>query len=150
MSNREARVVEREVGIAPMIAHQCSERFVSETERRIRRARQIVARQRELVARFDGRNPIAVALLHNFERSAALFEETLAAYQRREILAAGPTEAVHNCKPCLPPTTPNCRERAIAAAVQPDYEEQVRAVALIMEILRKNGYHCQLAHETSH
>src|SRR5262245_40780787 len=130
MSNREAHLVEREVAIAPMSAHQCSERIVSETELRIRRARQIVARQRELVARFGGRIPIAVALLHNFERSVALFEESLAAYQRRAILAAGPTAAVHNCKPFLPPSMPNCREQAIVAAAQPDYEEQVRAVAL--------------------
>jgi hypothetical protein len=43
------------------------------------RGRQIVERQRELVAKFGEQIPIAVALLKSFESSLALFEQTLAA-----------------------------------------------------------------------
>ena len=78
MNNSEAGMPEREVGRALTAAHLRSARLVWEADRRVGRARQIVARQRDLVARVGEQVPIAVALLHTFERSLALFEEVLA------------------------------------------------------------------------
>jgi hypothetical protein len=118
--------------------------LLSEAERRVDRGRQIVARQRELVAKLGEKFPIAVALLKNFEDLLALFEKNLATYQRNEVSIAGAGQAL------VVPTTPNCLEEADATGAKLDHQERMRAVARILEILREGGYHCELDQKTLH
>src|SRR5215471_7309150 len=102
--------------------------LVSEAERRLDRGRQIVARQRELVAKLGERSPIAVALLKIFERSLAIFEEVLATNQRNEVFIARAEQAL------VAPTTPNCLEEADATRAKLDHRERMRAVARVLDI----------------
>jgi hypothetical protein len=44
----------------------------------------------------------------------------------------------------------NCREPVDATGLMRDQEEQMRAVAHIMEILREGGYHCEINQDTLH
>jgi uncharacterized protein (DUF1697 family) len=118
--------------------------LVSEAERRVDRGRQIVARQRELVAKLGEQFPIAVTLLKSFERSLALFEEVLATHQRNEVSIARAEQAL------VVPTTPNCLEEVDATGAKLDHQERMRAVARILEILREGGYHCELDQKTLH
>jgi hypothetical protein len=140
MNNSEARALGREVEGAPLAAHLRTERL----EHRIRRCRQIVARQRELVAKFGGEVPIALALLQTFESSLAIFEKTLLAHQRYEVLIARAEQAVGSSKSALEAPIPNCLEPADAIGPKLDY-------TYIMKILREGGYDCELlAQETLH
>jgi len=144
MNNSEARVVERQVGLAPMVTYlSYSGDLVLKAERRVDRGRQIVARQRELVAKLGERFPIAVALLKNFEDLLAIFERDLATHQRKEVSIARAEQAL------VAPTTPNCLEEADVTA-KLDHQERMRAVARILEILREGGYHCELDQQTLH
>ena len=145
MNDSEARVVERQVGLAAMVTYlSYSGDLVSEAERRVDRGRQIVARQRELVAKLGEQFPIAVTLLKSFERSLALFEEVLATHQRDEVSIARAEQAL------VVPTTPNCLEEVDATGAKLDHQERMRAVARILEILREGGYHCELDQKTLH
>ena len=145
MNDSEARVAERQVGPAAMVTYlSYSGDRVSEAERRVDRGRQIVARQRELVAKLGEQFPIAVTLLKSFERSLALFEEVLATRQRNEVSIARAEQAL------VVPTTPNCLEEVDATGAKPDHQERMRAVARILEILREGGYHCELDQKTLH
>src|SRR5215472_10075333 len=129
MNDSEARVVERQVGLAAIVTSlSYSGDRVSEAERRVDRGRQIVARQRELVAKLGEQFPIAVTLLKNFERSLALFEEVLATHQRDEVSIARAEQAL------VVPTTPNCLEREVAAERKPEPQARMRAVARNLEI----------------
>jgi hypothetical protein len=145
MNDSGARVVERQVGLAATVTYlSYSGDRVSEAERRVDRGRQIVARQRELVAKLGEQFPIAVTLLKNFERSLALFEEVLATHQRNEVPIARAEQAL------VVPTTPNCLEEVDATGAKLDHQERMRAVARILEILREGGYHCELDQKTLH
>jgi hypothetical protein len=140
MDNPEASVFGREVERASVAAHLRTERL----ERRIHRGRQIVARQRALVTKFGGEVPIALALLETFESSLAIFEKTLAARQRDEVLIARAEQAVRNSKAVLEAPIPNCLEPADAIGPKLDYTH-------IVKILREGGYDCELlAQETLH
>jgi hypothetical protein len=120
-------------------------------ERRVARSRQIVARQRGLVAKFGEQIPIAVALLETFERSLALHEETLAAFQRdRALTVRAEEQIVRNSKALLPTPIPNCLKPADATGPALDYQAKSLAVAHIMGILREGGYDCELAQEVLH
>jgi hypothetical protein len=145
MNDSGARVVERQVGLAATVTYlSYSGDRVSEAERRVDRGRQIVARQRELVAKLGEQFPIAVTLLKNFERSLALFEEVLATHQRNEVSIARAEQAL------VAPTTPNCLAEADATGAKLDHQERMRAVARILEILREGGYQCELDQQTLH
>jgi hypothetical protein len=103
----------------------------TEAERRVTRGREIVARQRDVIAKVGevpqavallkvGEVPQAVALLKTFEGLLALYEDILAAYQPAAgLLAESPEEA------------------------------NWRQVFRVMEILREGGYDCDLQ-QTSH
>ena len=138
-------MVERQVGLAPMVTYlSYSGDLVSEVERRVDRGRQIVARQRELVAKLGERFPIAVAILKNLEDLLAIFERDLATNQRNEVSIARAEQAL------VAPTTPNCLEEADATRAKLDHQERMRAVARVLEILRGAGYHCELDQKTLH
>jgi len=85
-----------------------------EAERRVSRGREIVSRQRDLVAKLGDGHPIAVALLNTFEALLALYEANLAASRRDEVVADNTEEA------------------------------NWRKVFRIMEILGEGGYDCDL------
>jgi hypothetical protein len=107
--------------------------FLSQQRRRVDRGRQIVARQRELVAKHGDRLPVAVALLETYERTVRLFELGLDRCERRVVLAEQSAEKV---------------VEAAEVTQKLTYQEQMRAVAHLMEVLRSGGYHCELAEET--
>jgi hypothetical protein len=88
-------------------------RYLSQAERDVVRGRKIVARQRELVARFGEQMPIAVALLQTFEGTLAQFENILAG-QRQEIRSA------RACHSGAADTT---------TALELNHQEQISAVA---------------------
>jgi len=140
-------VVEREVGQAPTAAHPRAGRLVSEAERHIVRGRQIVARQRDLVAKIGEQDaPRAVALWRTFERSLTIIEEILAAHQRNEVPTATTEQALRSSKALLVPI-PNCLEPADATG--PKLVHQVKsAAAHIMKILREGGYDCERTRST--
>jgi hypothetical protein len=116
----------------------------TEFERRVVRGRQIVARQRELAAKLGEDLPIAVALLAAYERSLALLEN---AYERSTVLTNTVDKAVRGSRALL---VANCPSPADTTGPGQDHQEGMRAVALIMEILREGGYHCELTKETMH
>lgn len=123
-----------EGGIASCLETGCAPvDVISEVERRVIRGRQIVARQRDLVAQLGGRLPMAVALLRNFETTLAISEERLAADQRQRVVTVSSQPVI-----------------ASPAATQLDDPADVRAVAHLMEILRQGGYACELAYDTLH
>ena len=103
---------------------------------RIDRARQIVERQRELVAKLGERSPIAAALLKNFESTLLLFEKCLANHGRaNELLAASEDRAVLGSKASV--AAPIEQAGADPLALE---QEQARALAHLMETLREGGY----------
>jgi hypothetical protein len=116
----------------------------TELERRVIRGRQIVGRQRELAAKLGEDLPIAIALLEIYERSLALLEN---AYARRDVLADTADEAVRAPGAFL---VANCPCPAGTTGPGQDHQERMLAVALVIEILREGGYHCELAKETMH
>ena len=140
MNGSWASVVASEVGSDPVDA--CMRAPGSEIEHRVDRARQLVARQRELVARVGEQIPNATALLKTFETTLALFEKAQAALQRSQTLRT--EQAVHSDGTVTAAPVPDCPEPGDAIRVKPDYEEQMSAVARILEILREGGYHCEL------
>jgi len=144
-----ASVVASEVGPDPMAAYPRAPRS-TEIEQRIDRGRQIVARQRELVARVGERFPAAVTLLKTFENTLALFERTHAVLQRSQTLRAEVELAVRGDGTVAAARSPNCPGPGDAIGAKPDYEEQVSAVARIIEILREGGYRCELDRGTLH
>jgi hypothetical protein len=85
-----------------------------EAERRVSRGREIVSRQRDLVAKLGDGHPIAVALLTTFEALLALYEANLATFRRDEVVADDTEEA------------------------------NWRKVFRIVEVLREDGYDCDL------
>jgi hypothetical protein len=133
MDNRRSNSVNRAVRAA---------RLVSEAERRVHRGRQIVARQREFVAKFGEQVPIALALLKNFEDLLALFERTQAL---NEALAVEAEQSVVNAAVAAPMA--RCHEPADPVALTLDHQDQTCDIDHIMEILREAGYHCELLQE---
>src|SRR4051812_32185539 len=127
MRNSEGQIFEPGVGRVPARRVLAFENAVSEAERRICRAHEIISRQRELVARLGDRMPVAAMLLENFEKSAALLEQALASYRRNEAVMA-----------------------VAAASLQQDNQQQMRDIARIMEVLRQGGFQCGLRNETLH
>jgi hypothetical protein len=95
----------------------------------------MVARQRELAAALGDEFPVAAALLETYEWRLALLEET---FQRRGSGAS------------IVDSFTNCDEPVDAINPMPDYEDQMHAVARVVEILREGGYHCEVAEETLH
>jgi hypothetical protein len=118
----------------------------TELERRVVRGREIVARQRELAAKLGEDFPLAVKLLNEFERSLALLEDI----QRREVLTNTVNKAVRGSGALLVASIPICPSPADIIGPQPDYQDRMRDVALIMDILRDAGYRCELANDTVH
>ena len=107
--------------------------LLSEQQRRVYRSRQIVARQRELVAKYGDRLPVAVALLETFERMRELFERMLDRSEPPAVRAEQPAQ-------------PKSVEAAVVTE-EMTHEGQMREVARIMEILRSGGYHCEPAED---
>ena len=148
MNGSDASTAASEVGSDPMGA--CLRGSVSEIEHHVDRARQIVARQRELVARVGERIPGAVTLLKTFESTLALFEKAQAVLQYSQTLGAEVEQAVRSDGTVAAALFQNCAEPGDAIRAKPDDEEQVSALARIMEILREGGYHCELERVTLH
>ena len=144
MNISEASVVGREGRLVPTAAFLHAPSRVSEMQRRVERGRQIVARQRELAAKFGEQSPIAVTLVKNFESCLAVFEEAQAGLQRNEALATEAEPPVVSDKAVAAARTSNCHEPAAATGSMLDYEEQMRTVARTVEILREGGHHCEL------
>src|SRR5262249_23707706 len=148
--NNEASTFEREDGLPPTAARLCAARLLSETEHRVDRGRQIVARQRGLVAKFGKELPIAVGLLEAFERSLVLLEKIAAdrknraSHQSDEVVIA--EQAVRTSRALFAAPIPNWLEPADAARPKPDH----LSVAHILKILREGGYDCELVQETLH
>jgi len=144
--NNEASTFERGDGLPPTAAGLRAARLLSETEHRVDRGRQIVARQRGLVAKFGKELPIAVGLLEAFERSLVLLEKiaadrnNLASHQSDEVVK----QAVRTSKAFFAAPIPNCLEPADAARPKPHH----LSVAHIMKILREGGFDCELVQET--
>src|SRR5262245_55770190 len=111
--------------------------LVAEAERRIDRGRQIIARQRELVAKVGAAVPVAVELLKAYETTLALLENTLANYQRHE-------PAVCNAEVLSSPV-PDATDNPV-----PDDDEPISEVVRLLEIFRAGGYHCELPQDTLH
>src|SRR5215475_3672888 len=103
----------------------------SEIELNVDRCRQIVSRQRELVAKFGGW-PIAAELLKTFEETLGILEQM--ATDRRSKLHLGTEQ----------PAPPKCLEPADAITERAAYQEQMRNVARVVELLRGGGYACDL------
>ena len=148
MNSSEANTVASEVGPDPTGAYMRAPDFVSEIEHRVDWARQLVARQRELVTRVGERIPDAAALLKTFETTLGLFEKAQAVLQHSQTLRtrAGQT----TCGDGTATPGLDCPEPGEAIPAKLDYEEQMSAIARIMEILRDGGYHCELGGETLH
>jgi len=91
-----------------------------QAERRAIRGREIVMRQRQVVAKCGGDIPIGSKLLETFEQLLSLYEKIAAA--------------------CAPATE---------IPVESTEEANWRKVARIMEILREGGYHVELQKNSS-
>src|SRR5262245_21975557 len=118
--------------------------LVAEAERRIDRGRQIVAQQRELVAKVGAALPAAVALLKAFETTLALLENTLANYQRYKLITAGTQLGLRNSEMLSGPIS------EVANSPAWDHEGQMRDVARVLQILRAVGCDCKLTLDTLH
>jgi hypothetical protein len=79
-------------------------------------------------------------LLNEFERFLALLEDR----QRREVLTNTVDKAVRGSGALLVASFPDI------IGPEPDYQDGMRDVALIMDVLRDAGYHCELAKDTMH
>jgi hypothetical protein len=134
-----------ENGLSPVMLNAATE-----LEHRIIRGRQIIARQRELVAKLGNVLPISVTLLETFEKTLSLFEKTQAAFLRSDALTDEAIQTVHSDKTVVAAPIPTCVDLADAARSKVEYEEQMSAARHIMEILCGGGYHCELDRETSH
>lgn len=108
----------------------------TELEQRIVRGRQIVARQRELAAEMGNAFPVAVMLLATCEKSLALLEHSY----RQSV----PDGTVNKAIPQLSGFLVALPSPAEAAASELNYQDRMRHVARIMEILGEGGYHCRL------
>jgi hypothetical protein len=113
----------------------------TELERRVVRGREIVARQRELAAKLGEDCPLAVKVLNEFERFLALLEDR----QRREVLKAVPGFGALLVAPF-----PICPSSTDMFGPEPDYQDRMRHVARIMDVLRDAGYQCELAKDSLH
>ena len=118
----------------------------SELERRVVRGRQIVARQQELAAKLGKEFPIALALVETFEKSLVLIEQ----HYQREVLATAVDGAVGGLSAPLAVSVPICFEPDGTTDPGRDYQQQMRDVARLMELLRNGGYRCELAEGTMH
>ena len=92
-----------------------------EAERLAIRGREIVMRQRQVVAKCGDDIPVGSKLLKTFERLLSLYEKIAAAY---------------------PP--------AAEVPVESTEEANWRKAARIMEILQEGGYHCEILQEKLH
>src|SRR5262245_38268789 len=117
-------------------------RSVAEAERRVDCGRQIVARQRELVAKVGAALPAAVELLKAFETTLALLENTLPNYQRYEPITASTQQGLRNSEVLSGPIP------EVANSPARDHEEQMPDVARVLEILRAVGHDSKLAQDT--
>ena len=118
----------------------------TELERRVVRGREIVARQRELAAKLGEDCPLAVKVLNEFERFLALLEDR----QRREVFTNTVDKSVRGAGALLVAPFPICPSSADMFGPEPDYQDRMRHVARIMDILRDAGYPCELAKDTMH
>ena len=148
MNCSEASVVASELGPDPMGGRLRARGSAAEIEHRVDRARQIVARQRELVERVGERIPGAVTLLKTFESTLGLIEKTQTALQRSRALRAEAEQAVQGTVTAALPS--DCPEPGDPIHAKLDYEKQMSAVARIMEILREGGYRCEFDCATLH
>jgi hypothetical protein len=143
MSISNASAGENDLGPNPMDAPLCVERSVSGFVHCIDRARQIVERQRALVAKLGEHSPASAALLQNFESMLVLFERSLANHQRaNELLAANKNQAAFRSKASVAASI----EQSDADRLALRDHEQARALAHIMEILREGGYQFEIRH----
>jgi hypothetical protein len=119
----------------------------TELERRVVRGREIVARQRKLAAKLGENCPLAIKVLNEFERFLALLEDR----QRREVFTNTVDKSVRGAGALLVAAFPICPSPTdITGPELPDYQDRMRRVALVMEILRDAGYHCELAKDSMH
>jgi hypothetical protein len=101
---------------------------LSELQRRLDRARELVGRQRELAAGYGEQIPAAVALLRNLEDRLVLLEGTQAMLQRG--LENGATQPLIGTSDTAGPKL--------------TYEQKMRVAARVVEILSNAGYRCKL------
>ncbi|MBR0850805.1 hypothetical protein JQ543_23895 [Bradyrhizobium diazoefficiens] len=115
---------------------------------RIARARQIVTRQREIVATAGETLPAAFALLNTYERLLAALESSQAVHQRSDASVGitglgGPDQDVEAA-------ASGSARQSCAAGAGSGAQEQMELVARILEILREGGYGCEMERSTIH